>query len=186
MRDLDSSQQAAVASRYVRPIYLLQLVFDDATLFFHTGVGTFIWNGDTYTGAGNLLTIDLPEETTDIAAREATFSLSGIPDSILAVALNENYSGRPVKVWYGFLDNAGALIGSPVQEFAGSMDVMTISEDPSSPTISLTAESDLAKLGRSKERRYTAEDQKMDYPDDTGFDYVAGLQDTQIIWGKVV
>lgn len=183
-RDLDTDQQDALASGHIRPAYFLQLIFDDATLFFHTGLGNVVWNGDTYTGAGNLLGIQLPEESTDISARAATFTLTGIPSSILSVAENEDYSGRPVKLWYGFLDGDGALIGTPVQQFKGTMDVMTITLDANSPTISLTAENELAKLGRTKERRYTSEDQKMEYPNDTGFDYVAGLQDSQFIWGK--
>ena len=35
-----------------------------------------------------------------------------------------------------------------------------------------------------RERRYTPEDQKLDYPLDEGFSSVASLQDKQVAWGK--
>jgi hypothetical protein len=37
-------------------------------------------------------------------------------------------------------------------------------------------------LLRPKTRRYTGEDQKIDFPSDLGFDFVPELQDQQIIW----
>ena len=41
----------------------------------------------------------------------------------------------------------------------------------------------LIDLDRSRARRFTSEDQKIDYPDDKGLEMVASLQDTVIIWG---
>ena len=37
-------------------------------------------------------------------------------------------------------------------------------------------------LQRPKSRRYTKEDQQIDFPTDLGFDFVPELQDIQIIW----
>jgi hypothetical protein len=48
----------------------------------------------------------------------------------------------------------------------------------------LTAESRLIDLERSRERRYTSEDQKIDYPNDKGLEFIADLQDKEIVWGR--
>jgi hypothetical protein len=63
------------------------------------------------------------------------------------------------------------------------MDVMTIEDAGATANINVTAESRLIDLDRSRARRFTSEDQKIDYPDDKGLEMVASLQDTVIIWG---
>ena len=63
------------------------------------------------------------------------------------------------------------------------MDVMTITEAGDSSTISIACENKLIALERSKERRYTPEDQKIDFPNDKGFEFVADTSKQEIIWG---
>ena len=52
------------------------------------------------------------------------------------------------------------------------MDVMTVEDDGADAQISVTAESKLIDLERSRARRYTSEDQKIDYPNDKGLDFM--------------
>lgn len=60
-----------------------------------------------------------------------------------------------------------------------------IDDDATTITISVTVESDLVDLERSKVRRFTDEDQKAIHPDDRGFEFVNRLQDTEITWGQI-
>ena len=60
---------------------------------------------------------------------------------------------------------------------------MSVSEDAESASITLTAESRMIDLNRPRVRRYTPEDQKIDYPNDKGLDYVSSLQEAEISWG---
>ena len=55
------------------------------------------------------------------------------------------------------------------------MDTMTIAESGEYSTISISAENKLIALERSKVRRYTAEDQKIDHPTDKGFEFVTAI-----------
>ena len=64
------------------------------------------------------------------------------------------------------------------------MDTMGIEDTGDTANISLTAESRLIDLERSRERRYTSEDQKIDYPNDKGLEFIADLQDKEIVWGR--
>ena len=49
--------------------------------------------------------------------------------------------------------------------------------------MSVTAESRLIDLDVTRERRYTDADQKIDFPDDKGLEFIADIQDKEIIWG---
>jgi hypothetical protein len=64
------------------------------------------------------------------------------------------------------------------------MDTMGIEDSGDTANIGLTAESRLIDLERSRERRYTSEDQKIDYPNDKGLEFIADLQDKEIVWGR--
>ena len=110
--------------------------------------------------------------------------MSGIQSPLLAIARDEDYQGRPITIYLGALDDTGDLIASPTVLFSGFMDVMTISEAGETSTISVTAENKLIAFDRSYVRRYTAEDQKIDYPNDMGFEFVAKIADQEIIWGR--
>lgn len=183
-RDIESAMESAVASRALRPVLFVEMEFDEGTLNFFTGIGTLSWDSKTWTGAGHLLGVEPAEETASIEARNATFVLSGMPESVVALALGSDYQGRAARIWFGALDDSLAVIADPVRIFSGFMDVMTIDDDPNGARIAVTAENSLVVLRRAQERRYTPEDQKLDFPDDTGLQYVAALQDKAIVWGS--
>ena len=61
---------------------------------------------------------------------------------------------------------------------------MSIDDGGQTCTISVSAESRLIDLDRTRERRYTSEDQKIDFPNDKGLEFIADLQDKEIIWGR--
>ena len=63
------------------------------------------------------------------------------------------------------------------------MDTMTIDDSPESATITLTVENRLIDLERVNPFRYTQENHKTLYSNDTFFSYVSDLQDQEIEWG---
>mgnify|MGYP003628492015 FL=1 len=84
----------------------------------------------------------------------------------------------------GAFDNSGALIADPVIVFSGFMDVMTITESGKHSQITVAVENKLVAFDRSKVRRYTAVDQKIDHPTDKGFEFVTAIVEKEIIWGR--
>jgi len=60
---------------------------------------------------------------------------------------------------------------------------MNISESGDSAQITINGESRLIDLDVPRVRRYTSEDQKIDFSNDKGLEYIADLQDKQIVWG---
>lgn len=182
-RTLTTAMSNAATASVVRPIFLVKMVFDSTTLNIWNGVGDLTFDSATYSGLGDLLSISQIDESSDISARGINVTLTGLKNSFLSLALNEDYQGRALTVYLGAFDSTGSLIADPVVVFSGFMDVMTITESGDSSTISLAVENKLIAFERTKERRYTPEDQKIDFPNDRGFEYVADTARQEIIWG---
>lgn len=183
-RELTTDFKAACIAGTVRPLVLIDAEFDSGTLRLFNGVGTFEYDSNTYFGSGNLLRTSNIVETQQIEARGVNYDLSGVPSSIVAIAEGEEYQGRPITQTLVLLDAGGLTISDPYVIFSGEMDVMTIDMDRKTAAVRLSAENDLITLTRGNERRHTSEDQKLKYPDDTFFDYIAALQSKEITWGK--
>ena len=183
-RDIPTSLITALESGEFSPFYAIDLNFFNgsgnvaAPLYLWTGVGDKSANGNTYSGAGDLLSIGNLEEAAELKASGLTLSLSGVPSSILLAALSHEYSGRDCKVYFGIEGNSNLI-----EVFTGYMDTMTIDDSPESATITLTVENRLIDLERVNPFRYTQENHKTLYSNDTFFSYVSDLQDQTIEWG---
>jgi len=186
-RDLTVGMAAAIAAGTVRPAILYEGVFVsggvDQYLRLWTGVGDLSWNGYTWTGGGQLLAISPIEEASEVRAVGFTVTLSGMPSALIANALTNARQGKPGTLWLALFDSAGAVIADPYQLQGGRLDFTIIEDNGDTCTIGAQYESRLVDLERPRERRYTHEDQQLDYPGDLGFEYVASLQDKQIVWG---
>lgn len=182
-RDLSSGFEAEIDAQVLRPVVLIEALFDSGDLRFWTGYGDLVYDGDTYTGSGDLVKMNRVDETQDLTANNVAFELSGIPSSIVSIALGEDYQGRVITAYFAVLDSDFSLIADPYQIFSGYMDVMQIEDSGTEARITVNSESELIVLKDSKERRYTPEDQKQDYPNDEGLDFVPIIQDIELTFG---
>lgn len=183
-RTLSTAMQSMATAEVVRPIYLVDMEFTSGSIYLWSGLGDLTFNSNTYIGAGDLLSIGSLQENTELTATGAKITLGGIKQSLLSLARDEPYQGRPIKIRLGGFDENGDLIASPVIVFSGFMDVMTISDSGETSTITVSAENKLIAFQKTAVRRYTAEDQKIDHPTDKGFEFVAKIQEKEIIWGR--
>jgi hypothetical protein len=174
---------AEIGKRLVKVALLVELEFDTATARFWSGVGDLVWMGETFTGAGRLGRGGPIGETTEIRAVGRTLGLSGIDAATVALAAQAQYQNRPARTWLAFFDDAGAIIPDPLLLTSDRMDNMVTTDQGATATLDLTVESKLVDLLSGSERRITAEDQKIDYPDDEAFQYVAGLENKEVFWG---
>tara|TARA_R100001510_G_C7566848_1_gene144818 strand:- start:78 stop:683 length:606 start_codon:yes stop_codon:yes gene_type:complete len=182
-RNLTTAVQNQLAASELQPFFAIKLAFDSGDVKLWTGYGDITVASETYTGGGQLLSISPIEETVEIAARGVNFALNGIDSSLVSVALTENYQGRSAEVYLGVI-SSGAVVSDPYLVFDGRMDVMTIEDAGDTASISLSAESRLIDLERSRVRRYTNSDQQNQFPGDTCLRFVADLQDKEIAWGS--
>lgn len=206
MRNLSNDMVAQLLSSSVEPAFLIELYFDSGTLRLWTGVGNFTWRNEVYTGGGNLLSFSEVEETQELEAKGLVAYLNGVPSSLIAMALAENSRGRPFKLYFATIDSRryvatedapgrieledgsgfvlleNQLVDSPYRLFSGLMDVMEFTDDGITATIKLNVENALIIGRRSKNFRYTNEEQRRRFPNDRGLEFINLLQDKEVIW----
>lgn len=183
-RELTTAMKSAVTADLVRPITLVQCAFDSGDLNLWSGIGNLTVDSVEYVGAGTLLQIGEIAESAELQANGLTVALSGITEPLISKARDEDYQGRELKVLLGAIDSEGDVTANPVILFSGFMDTMVINDGAETATIQITVENRLIEFERTRGRRYTAEDQKIDYPDDKGLEFVAEMQEKEIIWGR--
>lgn len=183
MRPLTPAQSAATASARVQLALLIELDFTPAPMRLWSGVGDFVWNNLVFTGAGTLIGVSEVSETSEVRANGVTLSLSGVPPEVISAALAVEWQGRQARLWVALLNEGGALISEPNQVLAGRMDALTWQEGQDA-TVSLTIENRLIDLERAKVQRYTDAEQQRKFPGDRAFEYVDGLVERELTWGR--
>ena len=205
-RDLSTNTIDNISQDVVYPFFATELRFDgDNTLRLWTGQGTLVLeDGTSWVGTGNLLNISAIEETSELAVKGATLTLSGVPSEVLSLALSEPYQGRVCNIYFGtfsqgsILQESSSYIllqdGSRInlettdkgfnEIFSGYMDQMNIEESGETSTIQLLVENKLVDLERARVARFTSGYQKSIYAGDLGLDFLEDLQDKQISWGR--
>lgn len=182
-RDLHNDFKTEIIKDVVSPIILAKINTSGGDVRAWTGFGKIIFNGEEYIGGGNLVSVSEVVEETDLSAQGVAVSLSGIPADILAISLGQVQHGRPATLWLGLMDNNLSLIADPYEIYSGFTDVTSISEQGETSTITINIENRLIALERSKIRRYTDQIQRQTYPNDKGFEFVAGLQEKEYTFG---
>lgn len=184
-RDITTGFESLLDERDRKMFFLIKAEFPSGNVNLFSGLGQLIFDGETYFGGGDLLSVGDVEETNGLEANGVSYSLSGIPTSLLSIALGEdNYVGSKVTQWLGLFDPSDNTFHT-TQIFSGLMDGMTVDNlGADTCTITLICENELIRLKDSVNRNWTYEDQKGDYAEDEGFDSVSTITDTQITWGQ--
>jgi hypothetical protein len=183
-RNMTQAFLGAMQGAVLRPALFVQAAFVSGPIYVWSGIGQITWNGQVWTGIGTLGSISTIEEGSTVAAKGITLTLSGIDASLLNDVMTEFQVGLPVSVTLGVFDTNNALIADPVCCFSGRMDQPTIDVTGTLATIAINCENRLVEMNVAVDRRYTDEDQQMDYPGDLGFQFVNGIQEAQIYWGR--
>lgn len=204
-RDLSNITIESLSADVVYPFFATELQFDSNIVRMWTGQGTLVLeDGTEWIGLGQLLSISSIEETSEMAVKGASISLSGIPSNLLSLALSTPYQGRVAKIYFGTFQHGSILQetanyillqdGSRInlesvstgfnELFSGYMDQMNIEEAGDTATIEMTVENKLIDLERVRVARFTSGYQKSVYPNDLGLDFIEDLQDKRVSWGR--
>jgi hypothetical protein len=182
-RTFDSATALELPKAQIFPAVLAQLTFKSETKFIWTGAQDLVYAGNTYLGVGALGEAGPVTESSDVRAEGTSVRLSGIALDLLSETLGDIQLGAPAKLWAAFLAN-GAVVGMPYLYFSGTVDKPEVLIAKEQFNITLALENRLVNLARASMRRYTAADQHLSYPDDTGFNWVEILNDIALRWGS--
>lgn len=181
-RSFSTNFGTAISNQVVEVFFAVYLDFASGPVGMWSGYGDITIDGNTFIGVGSLMNVSTVDETTELEAKGASITLSGISSTYLSLALQEPYQGREATIYFGVTLSTGAR--EFVEIFSGELDQMNILEASDTATIQVTVENSLIKLERPIIRRFTDEDQKTRFPTDDGFKFVAGLQNKEIYWGR--
>jgi hypothetical protein len=183
-RGFPSSVLDALSAQHVSLVTFAKLEFPSGTVYLHNSIGTYTWGGNDWLGTGDLGEISQIEEGSDISPYKITLTLSGLDPTISGAALTEDYYLQPVTVYLGALDSSDDLIADPTVIWEGAMDQMIVSVAASGgDSISLTAESELARFTNASNLKYTDVQLQSDFSGDLGFSLLADIEGAKLRWG---
>lgn len=190
---MSTAMLAALQSPMLYPAFFCQMQFNNAgtleTVYVWTGLGTIVWNGQTWQGLGSFLGITTAEEGTTVEAKGIAITLSAIDVGLLADALQNFQVGLPVTIYLGLFtgppSSSPTLIPSPIPWWSGLMDQPTFDISSAGCTIKINCETPLIEMNCSVERRYTLDDAQLSNPGDLAFMFVAGLPERTDYWGRI-
>jgi hypothetical protein len=183
-RGLSAANETAIDSDVVAPILFAELNFESGYVRVHSALGSITWGGYEWLGVGTFGTISAVDEQAELAATTISYTLTGVPNTLLSVALNDSYQGRSAKLYAGFLSRTTyQLVGDPHLMHMGKMDVARAKIGNTS-TLIITSESRIAAWSRPLVRRYTDAEQQAIYPGDKGLEFISQAAQKEVVWGR--
>jgi len=184
-RGSTSAFQTEVVKSNNRPVHLVEVYFDDETVYMTDAFKDITYNSNSYTAVGHFMGFSDIEEAAEVIVSSVTLSLGGIDQVWISRVLNKAYIDRTVKIYTAFLDDALALIVDPVLIFEGRMDTPTIQEDPDSgkSSVSVSATNSWVDFTRKTGRHTNHEEQQIHFAGDKGFEFASEIV-KDITWGK--
>ena len=181
-RTLTAAMQTEIAKAVMgQGVVLVELFFDSGTERLCSDNGDHVFQSNTFTGIGELGAISPLGEPASFAASGVSLSLSGVPATRIALALDEQVQGRKVQIWLGALDGDGVLIADPLGPFVYRADTMPIDLGKEAVVV-LHCETRAAIWARPNERRYNNVDQQAASPGDTFFKFAEEMAKKTLIW----
>lgn len=182
-RDLTSAARIAAGEMHVRPVTLVHLALDSDPVYVNSSDRNLTYGGNSYIGVGMLGAISAIQESSSLQASGIRLAMSGIPSSYVTMVLGQEYQGRNVTIYQGFLNDLYALVADPILQWTGLIDQMGITLGDTA-TVTLTAENKLIRWETPNVRRYTDADQQERFPGDLGLQFVAQTVEKEILWGR--
>lgn len=181
-RFASTTNSTEAAKQSIRMFAAVALDFSSGVIRVHDGIGNITWGGNTYSGVGQLGSIEVVSESVEIIARAISLTLSGVDSSLVNTTMTEVYQNRQATVYVGFVnETTGAVVDTPETVWEGRMNQMSISSSAGSASIRLTCEHRLRREPRIA--RYTNEDQQLLFSGDRFFDLVPSIKGFVAKWG---
>lgn len=180
-RTTDATLISAVQAPNLKVALFVQLTFATTAAYLWSGFGSILFNGQTWTGVGSLLGIEAIEDGFNVQARGIAVMLSGLDPVLLEDCMSEFVLGAPAVISLGLYVD-GTLYATPFTSWLGCMDRPEIEVSETGATITINCENALVSMNTPVDRRYTIEDQQMQWPQDLGMNFVDSIQNITTYW----
>lgn len=181
-RGINALTLAAIEDDNATPIFFIELQLTAGTDYLHTGIGSIVWNSQTWLGVGDFSSVESVKETATLSPQAVRLGLSGLSSDITDLVFNVDYYRRPCLLYLGALSD-GSLVADPSLIFSGfceSLEMVIGAEG--GDTVVLTAESELILFKRSRDVRYTNTRLQSEFSGDLGLEYKESVATDRVVW----
>lgn len=142
------------------------------------GLGNRTFNGEVYTGIGNMASVEGVSRSRDLQTHEVVVTLNGVPYSALT-SIDQSIKGERATITAAWYTVGGVLVASRVV-FDGLGDFLAVPFGARTVSLRCHLRGLMADWARAPQAFYTPSDQARRFPGDTGFDYVKTLENTTV------
>jgi hypothetical protein len=149
---------------------------------FWTGIGSKTWNGEAWSGSGQMGGVAPVKATSELAIQEIVFWMAGVDQDVVN-RLNGSVRNYTATAWLACLDNQDNVVADPYQLLTAVLDYQQFkAQDDGTFIVNVIARTGFVSLERAIEEAWTPENQHALYPGDTGLDLVPTLQNKEILF----
>ena len=148
----------------------------------HTGVGTYIIEGNEYVGVGQLGAIDPIEQKTATEPGKVRQSISGLDPTLVAETLNERSQGKPSRIMicsYG----DDYQITAVAEIFIGEVSTQSL-EYGKTMSVMVEVVDAFIMFSRTGSRRFDDVSHQIEHPGDEFFSLTGVTSEIPIYWGS--
>lgn len=180
-RDISATNLTEINASHLHEVLLVKLEFD-TPLYVHSGVGTIVFDSNSYLGVGQFGSVSNATETEHLRPTSLTLSLSGVDSTLITEALDSGNFGDVVTLYIGYRQDDGTLVDDPVLMWRGTYDHASIKQGDEN-IVSIVIHHDLAILNETDGSRFTDEDQQRRFSGDVGLEFVTDMAGLKLTVG---
>lgn len=182
-RIMDTAQSTGLQQKRISAVFMARIEFPTTPLFAHNGVGSIVFNGDTYIGVGDNGLIEVVEENLASRPADVRLMLLNIPQTVIDPVINEPYHGCDLFIYYTVCNDFGQPVATPFEMWRGTVDTIELIERPNGIVYVLEGKNILSLWNRSKTRHITDAELQRRFPGDTARKHLATIATKQVFWG---
>ena len=127
---IDSTITSRLGADQQAIFFAVEAKFDTDTIRLWTGDTPITIGGNSYLGAGTLLSISDMEDTQEVKSTNISISLSAMDKSVTDLALSEDVQNRVITVFMGFLMGNSPEAAGTMTMFKGRMTSIQMNDTP--------------------------------------------------------
>tara|TARA_Y100001937_G_scaffold74170_1_gene100946 strand:+ start:431 stop:997 length:567 start_codon:yes stop_codon:yes gene_type:complete len=185
-RGLTSSVKTELATGVIDPVLLVEIEFGTPVYLTNAPfdiTSSVSGSSRTYVANGHLKNITGVSETNKPTKNTLSLSLSGVDQTYISIALNENIINDDVYIYRGYLDSNNSLINDPFLLFYGTIEEYKISDNTSTANLILSVTSHWGNFSKVNGRTTTDNSQQRFFSGDKGMEFAA-LTVKDVKWGR--
>lgn len=178
---MSAVRQEAFDQGAVTLVIMAEIDHPEGFGYFWSGLGDLDHDGNVYRGFGSLVSISAVQSSTDVEVVEVRFVLSGVDADLLA-GLDDSVKGRSAHLYEALLDdNYRVIERTLLVESTLDYQVYAVGADGKA-TIALVAHAGMYQLLNRSGAKWSPQEARAIYPDETGFDEIHLQEDQPETW----